>query len=79
LTPWRAARAAGENFPKPVKLTESPALSVSVIDSMKASTAFPASRLERPLFWATFAMKSCFVKAFSFWLGFRGLDLGPKG
>jgi len=24
-------------------------------------------------------MKSCFVKAFSFWLGFRGLDLGPKG
>ena len=31
---------------------------------MKASTAFPASRFERPLFCATFWMNSCFVKAF---------------
>src|SRR5262245_66692210 len=31
---------------------------------MKASTALPASRAERPLFAATLLMKSCFVKAF---------------
>jgi len=61
LTPWRAARADGENLPKPVKLTVSPAFSVSVTVSMKASTALPASRADSPLFWATFWMKSCLV------------------
>ena len=61
LTPMRAARAAGANLPKPVKLTESPLFSVSVTLSRKESTALPASRAERPLFWATFWMKSCLV------------------
>src|SRR5213594_2917287 len=64
FTPWRAARSAAENLPNPVKLIESRLLSVSVTVSMKASTALPASRAERPLFAATLLMKSCFVKAF---------------
>ena len=49
-------------MPKPVKFTESPAFSVSVMDSRNASTALPASRAERPLFWPTWLMKSCLVK-----------------
>jgi hypothetical protein len=54
LTPWRAARGDAENLPKPVKFTLSPAFSVSVTVSMKASMAFPASLAESPLFVATF-------------------------
>src|ERR1043165_6775970 len=50
FTPCRAALAAAENLPKPVKLIESPLFRVSVTASMKASTALPASRAERPLF-----------------------------
>ena len=56
------ARRAAENLPKPVKFTESLPFSVSVIVSRNASTALPASRAERPLFWATWLMKSCLVK-----------------
>ena len=76
LTPWRAARGAAENLPKPVKLTVSPAFSVSVTDSMNASTALPASRAESPLFWPTLLMKSCLVKKQSSCVGGWGSDLG---
>ena len=44
FTPSRAARCDVENLPNPVNVTASPALSVSVTESRKASTAFAASR-----------------------------------
>src|SRR6478609_7516047 len=39
LTPWRGPRTATLNLPKPVKLTESPRDSPSVMPSSTASTA----------------------------------------
>ena len=62
-----------------MKLIESPLLSVSVTTSMKASTALPASRLERPVFDPTLLMKSCFVKAFLLIWGADSSDLEEKG
>ena len=61
FTPMRAARWVVWNFPKPVKVTESPDLSVSSTVSRNASTAAPASRLERPLLPATASTNSCLV------------------
>ena len=61
FTPSRAARCDVENLPKPVNVTASPDLSVSVTESRKASTAFAASRAESPLFVATFPTNSCLV------------------
>src|SRR4051794_41148008 len=76
LTPWRAARCEGENLPNPVKLTVSPAFSVSVTDSMNASTALPASRAESPLFCETLLMNSCLVNGKSSSSGTGDTDLG---
>src|SRR5919201_5195581 len=65
LTPCRSARCCVENFPKPVKVTSCPFRRASVIESRKASTAFPASRLESPAFDATSLTNSCLVKSLS--------------
>jgi hypothetical protein len=46
LRPLRAARSATLKEPKPVKVTESPALSASVITAMVASRADSAWVLE---------------------------------
>src|SRR5205823_12706052 len=47
LTPWRAARCCVENLPNPVNATSSRFFSASVIVSIMASTASPASRRPR--------------------------------
>src|SRR6266536_1573535 len=65
FTPWRSARRWVENFPKPVNATSCPPRKASVIESRKASTAFAASRLDRPAFDATSLTNSCFVKSLS--------------
>src|SRR6185437_3158006 len=61
FTPWRAARCWVENLPNPVKATSSRFFSASVIESITASTASPASRRPRPLFCATRSTNSCLV------------------
>src|SRR5688500_15082500 len=67
LTPSRAARSAVVNFPNPVNVIVSRALSASVTQSRNASTAAPASRLDRLLFDATASTNSCFVTCHSSW------------
>ena len=62
-TPMRAARCRCAESPPPAtgQFTVSPAFSVSSTVSRNASTAAPASRLERPLLPATASTSSCSV------------------
>src|SRR6476659_9089417 len=61
FTPVRALRACTLNFPKPVKVTSSPFLRASFTDSSTASSAVPASFLDRPDLVATASIKSLLV------------------
>src|SRR5690606_9790653 len=56
--PVRAARALTEKEPKPTRLTVSPRLSAAVTDSSTASSARPASALDRPALSATWSINS---------------------
>src|SRR5579859_1488191 len=57
----RAARRCAENFPKPVKFTWPPPESSRCTVSRNASTALPASLLDRPDCAATRSTNSCLV------------------
>src|SRR5690606_30576130 len=56
--PVRAARALTEKEPKPIRLTASPRLSAAVTASITASSARPASALDRPALSATWSINS---------------------
>ena len=70
-----ALRSLTENLPKPVILTSSPPLSVSVTTRSKASLASTSA------FWAIFSISSILFMVFPIWrrLWFSGSLLGVLG